>query len=284
MNSSVSLALVGLGDRLGGGGGAQPLRVHDRVVGELGPLPAAVAIHRVVAAADRGDAPGVAQPALELLEVAGRGLRQRVAPVGERVHDEVGHALLRGELDAGLDVLPARVHAAVGDEAHQVQPPARAVSGRRAGRAQRLVLEEAAVRDRIVDPGQVLLDDRAGAEVHVADLRVAHLAVGQADVATAGREGRVRVALPELVEDRRRRLAHRVSRPVRGQAPAVEDDEGDGGGGDLGSAAGDGGHANLLILPPPRRSPGTPQPPGTPRRPGRRRSPAGRRARRRWRP
>ena len=61
---------------------------------------------------------------------------------------------------------------------------------------QRLVLEEAAVGDRVVDPGQVLLDDRAGAEVEVADLGVAHLPVGQADVAALGGELGVRVARP----------------------------------------------------------------------------------------
>ena len=60
-------ALVGGGDRLPRQlGGAQALGVDDRVVGELDPLPARVAVHRVVAAADRGDAAGLAQPALEL--------------------------------------------------------------------------------------------------------------------------------------------------------------------------------------------------------------------------
>ena len=64
------------------------------------------------------------------------------------------------------------------------------------------VLEEAAVRDRVVDPRQVLLDDRPRAEVEVADLGVAHLPVGKADVPPRGRERRVRIGAPELVEDR----------------------------------------------------------------------------------
>ena len=80
---------------------------------------------------------------------------------------------------AGLDVLPAGVDAAVGDQAEQVQPAARAVAAPLAGGEQGLVLEEAAVGDRVVDPGQVLLDDRAGAEVEVADLGVAHLPSGR---------------------------------------------------------------------------------------------------------
>ena len=41
-----------------------------------------------------------------------------------------------------------------------------------AGAAQGLVLEQRAVRDRLVDPGEVLLDDRAGAEVEVTDLEL----------------------------------------------------------------------------------------------------------------
>ena len=112
-------------------------------------------------------------------------------------------------------MLPARVDAAVGDEPDQVQPPARGLARARAqAAAQDLVLEEAAVGDRVVDPRQVLLDDRPGAEVEVADLGVAHLAVGQADVAAGGGERRVRVALPELVEGRRVGLGDRVAGPV----------------------------------------------------------------------
>ena len=102
--------------------------------------------------------------------------------------DQVGHALLRGELDQRLDVRPAGVDAAVGDEADQVQAPARARRAASQAATQRLVLEEGAVGDRVVDPRQVLLDDRAGAEVEVADLGVAHLPVGQPDVAARGRE------------------------------------------------------------------------------------------------
>ena len=48
----------------------QPLGVDDRVVGELDPLPAAVAIHRVVATGHRADAARLPQPALDLGDVS----------------------------------------------------------------------------------------------------------------------------------------------------------------------------------------------------------------------
>ena len=219
------LPLVGGLDRLGGAGRVQAAGVDDRVVGELAPLPAGVAIHRVVAAADRGDTSGLAQPALELLQVGAAAVRQGVAAVGEGVEDEVGHALLRGQLDRRLDVLPARVDAAVGDQPEQVQAASRTLAGALAGGEQRLVLEEAAVGDRVVDPRQILFDDRPGAEVEVADLGVAHLAVGQADVTTLGRELRAREAAPEIVEDRRLGERDRVAGSGRRQTPAVEDDQ-----------------------------------------------------------
>jgi hypothetical protein len=135
------------------------------------------------------------------------------------------NALAGSQLDARLYVLPPGVDAAVGDEAHQVQAAARAGAGRLAGGPQYRVLEEAAVGDRVVDPGQVLLDDRSRTEVEVPHFGVAHLAVGQADIAPAGRQRRVWATLPEIVEDRRRGQADRVSRAGRRQAPAVEHDE-----------------------------------------------------------
>ena len=102
------LALVGGLDRLGGAGGAQAAGVDDRVVGELDPLPAGVAVHRVVAAADGGDAAGLAQPALELGQVAAAAVGQRVAAVGEGVEDDVGDALLGGQLDRRPRCAPSR--------------------------------------------------------------------------------------------------------------------------------------------------------------------------------
>src|SRR5690606_25187329 len=108
---------------------------------------------------------GALQPARDGLEVGGTPARRGVAPVGERVDDEVRDSLPGGQLDAGLDVLPARVDAAVGDEPDQMQPASRGGDGALAGGAQDLVLEEAPVGDRVVDPRQILLDDRSGAEV-----------------------------------------------------------------------------------------------------------------------
>src|SRR4029078_6400834 len=105
------------------------------------------------------------------------------------------------------------------------QAPAGARARALSGADEDIVLEEAAVGDRGVDPGQVLLDDRAGSEVEVPDLGVAHLPVGKADVVPRGGQSRVRVAVPEGGERGRLRLRDRVPRAGLGKPPAVEDDE-----------------------------------------------------------
>ena len=280
------LALIRGLDRLGGTRRPQALGVDDRVVGELAALPARVAIHRVVAAADRGDTSRLAQPALKLGQVLAAAVRQRVAAVGEGVEDDVGHALLRGQLDRRLDVLPAGVHAAVGDQPEQVQAAARAAPGAVAGVEQRRVFEEAAVGDRVVDPRQVLLDDRPGAEVEMADLGVAHLPVGQPDVAPLGGEFRVRIRAPETVEDGRLGQRDRVARPRRGEAPAVQDHQcqrWDRHDADptvaLNDRMGTKGAPDLMLLPLWRRNL---RGRGWRRLPGRRRCPPAPAARRRW--
>src|SRR3954465_4498426 len=117
---------------------------------------------------------------------------------------------------------PAGVHAAVGDEADEVH--ARRVLHRG---PQDVVLGERPVLDGLADAREVLLDHRAGAEVEVPDLRVAHLALGEPDGRPPRRQLAVRIALPQVVEDRRRGQRDGVARAVRRDPPAVEDDEAD---------------------------------------------------------
>ena len=92
-------------------------------------------------------------------------------------------------------------------------------------RADHGILGERPVGHRIVDPGEVLAHDRAGAEVEVTDLGVAHLALGQPDGPAAGGQLRVRVGRPQRVEHRGAGEVHGVPGPRGGQAPAVEHDE-----------------------------------------------------------
>jgi hypothetical protein len=92
--------------------------VDEQLVRAPRAVPAAVAVHRPVAPDDRPDAGPLG--GVELGQEGGAGVRQRVAAVGERVHDDVLRAELARERDQRAQVRERGVHAAVGDEPDQV--------------------------------------------------------------------------------------------------------------------------------------------------------------------
>ncbi len=195
--------------------------VHQHVVGALGPLPAPVAVHRPVASDDRADPHR--WRAVELGQVAGAGVRQGVAAVGEGVHHEILDLQRPRHRDQGPQVIQRGVHAAVGHQPQQMHPGGRHQPGAARERlAQDSVLGQRAVRDRVVDAHEVLAHDRAGAKVQMPDLGVAHLPLGQSHRSPARRERGMRVALPEPVEDRRARERHGIARSRLRQPPTVE--------------------------------------------------------------
>src|SRR5579864_631893 len=128
--------------------------------------------------------------------------------------------LLRREFHQRLDVVDVRVDAAVRYEPEQVH-----VLPALERRAQRLVLEEAAVLDRTVHAHEILEEDAAGTDGEVADLRVAHLTRRQPDRLARRLQRRVRIGGPEPVEDGCARELDRVPRTRRRASPAVEDHE-----------------------------------------------------------
>ena len=186
--------------------------------------PSAVAIHRVVAAAHRRDPLGG-----QLGEIRRRGVRRDVAAVGERVDPgPFGHPLGSRQLEQRAQVIDVGVHAAVRDEAEQMDvcPRARAPARNAETSAALRANEPSAIA--FVHAHEILVEDPAGADREVTDLGVAHLP-GREPHGLAGRcERRMRVALAERVEDRRVGELDGVARPRRREPPAVEDDEDDG--------------------------------------------------------
>ena len=208
---------------------ALPCSVDDGVVAGGRAFPALVAIHRVVATADRRD-PGVRvghrKPPLEIADVAQRGPGWRVPPVEQGVNADRWDVLARGQLDERQEMAIVRVYAARPDEADQVQATrlARSIAGCPQGRT----FEERAVLDRGVDPGQVLEHGAAGAQVQMPDLRVAHLSGRQANRLPGRREHGVRPSSEQPTPRRHVRGHNGIDRGVPADPEAVEYDEDDG--------------------------------------------------------
>ena len=81
----------------------------------------------------------------------------------------------------------------------------------REGLLQNFVLLHLTVRDRLVDPRQVLINNPARAQVKMADLGISHLARGQTDVFSARAQGRAGIFAIEPIVKWRRGQQSRVA-------------------------------------------------------------------------
>ena len=123
-----------------------------------------------------------------------------------------------------VQMLLVRVHAAVGDQAEEMQLPA-AFARALHGLHDRRVLLELAGRNQRVDARDVHLHDAPGADVQVAHFAVAHLPVGQADEVLRRADQRVGKLAQQLVVGGLARQRDGVVGGFGAIAPSVEDGE-----------------------------------------------------------
>ena len=198
------------------------LKARHRGVRLFHAVPLLFAVHRVVPAHDGGylaDAQLV-HLRLKLRGVALAGRYADVASVHNAVDVDLPDAEPLRHLEQTEHVGYMAVDAAVGQQARHVQRLA-VVRGVPHRLAQRLVLEERAVLDRLGYLDQVLIYDPSGADIGVTDLGVAHLTVGQTDPQTGSLYLSVRVFRPKLVKTGLFRRLDRVAVLRRIDAEAV---------------------------------------------------------------
>ena len=166
------------------------LAFHHGPVGFLDSVPALVPVHGVIPPADRGHAKlaHARHVGEEPGHIAGSAGGRGVAAVQERVdrHPNPGGA---EDARQGGHLVLVGVHTPRGQQSHQVAGPA-ARAQRRDEIPERRYLRDRAVGNGGVDARQVLHGDAPAAERRMADLGIAHLSGGQADLGGRGREAR----------------------------------------------------------------------------------------------
>ena len=119
-------------------------------------------------------------------------------------------------------VILMRVHTARRHQAQQMAGATRRLHFRDQF-GQRRRARETAILGSLTDARQFLHHHPAGADIQMADLRIAHLALRQADVLAGGSQEGVRAALPQPVEVRLARLTDCIVGQLFAPAEAVED-------------------------------------------------------------
>ncbi len=214
---------IGIRDHRVGIGEARPFGLYDGAIGLDHALPALVAIHGVVAAADRRDRDRRRQRFRQARDIVPRGARRRVTAVGKGVHDGRQVRAHEDSCECG-GVILMRMHAS---GRYQPDEMAGAAGSPHAfdHALQRGGTVDLAAGDRLVDAGQILHHQPARADVEMADLGISHLSRGQADVLSGGVQESVRTARPQAVERGRARLPDGVVGNIVAPAPAVEHDQ-----------------------------------------------------------
>jgi hypothetical protein len=194
----------------------------DGAVRAIRPFPAAVAVHRVVPAAD-----GREPIHRQFCEIARGGVWRDVASVGEGVHPHaLLHTLALRQREQRAEVVDVGVNAAVRHEPEQVDV-SHALAGAVKRGDERVVLGERPVLDRAVHPREVLEEDAPRADREMADLGVAHLPHRKTDCLAGRGERSVRVSLEESIEHGRICELDGIPGAGRCDPPSVEDDEDD---------------------------------------------------------
>ena len=79
------------------------------------------------------------------------------------------------------------MHAAIRDETKKVQPVTPRLGK---GFLENLVRPELAIRDSLIDAGEILIDNTTGPKIHVANFGVAHLPIREPNIQATGAQGR----------------------------------------------------------------------------------------------
>ena len=220
---------IGVFHSLDGIRGMAALAVDHEVPDPGHAPPALVAVHGVEAPRQAGHAHILHGDDLfqEAAHIGGAAPGRGVAPVHEAV-DAHRHPGGKGHGAQGHQMVDVAVHAAVGEQARQMQ--AAAAAARLFQHVQQHgVVEQGAVLKGQVDARHVLIDDASRADVEVPHLGVAHIAGRQAHFAPGGGQAAVRTARRQVIQMGRGRHPGGIAFPFVRQAPAVKDEQQGGG-------------------------------------------------------
>ena len=202
------------------------IAMHHRAIRFLDALPAIIAIHGVVTAADGCDLPNsvLAHFLLELPQKIDAAIGRRVAAVHKAVDKNALDFIFAGHPQQREKMLDVRVDTAVTHKPHEVKLPLAAALHR--FEKQRLAKKFAA-RDECIDARDVHMNDAPRAHIQMAHLAIAHLPFGQSDKWSGGVDQCVWKIRDEAIVIGFARKSDGVSLGFGAEAPAVKHSEND---------------------------------------------------------
>ena len=169
--------------------------MYHTIVGYFYTFPAFVAVHSIEAACKGGQlAARMVQAGLQVRDELKSALRVGIAAIGKGMHSKVRHLVFCRKATEGLQVFDMGMHAAIADEAYEVQGFARGLSSLKSGKENGAAFQ-LTIANGNVDALQLLVYNAAGTKIQMTHLRIAHLPLWQAHGLTAGDQLGMRVLI-----------------------------------------------------------------------------------------
>ena len=201
------------------------LAIYEHIISIFKALPAMVAVHGVVATDDGGNLTcRLGTMLLHVFEESGTGLGVGVAAIHEAMDEGFVKTIGLGGVAKGIEMVERGVDTAGAAKAHEVDGDI-VLLGVGEGAFDLGILGEGTVGDRAVDLHEILIHDASRTDVEMADLGVAHLAVGQTYIFTAGLEFRMGILGHEAIHERGGSVEDGIVLLMVADAIAVKDDQ-----------------------------------------------------------
>ena len=200
------------------------LALGQSVVSDLHAVIVVISVHRVIASADHRDLTyaDLLLLRLELRDKIAAAPGRSISSVEEAVDIYSVKSVLLAHLKNGVQVSNVAVNAAVGQKSVNVQIGILHFTV--VDRFEDLgILKEYSVLDLLGDPCKFLINDPAGAHIHVTDLGIAHLPVRESYRHTAGISLYKRNTLHKPADDRSICHGNSVSFGIVVKAIAIQD-------------------------------------------------------------
>ena len=200
--------------------------MNHGVVGPRHPLPAVVAVHRPITPDDGGDKGPARQSGLQVGDETGTRLRCHVAAIGNGV-DGQRHPGIGNRTGGGDQMHDMGVNPAIRRHPHQMGGAATGLEPVDKG-AECRVQRKAAILHRQIDRAKVHRHHPARTDIGVADLGIAHLALGQTDIGAMSEQKVVRTGRHDPVPGRGVAQSDSIGGGVVAVTPAIHDAQNDG--------------------------------------------------------
>ena len=199
--------------------------MNDRIKTCLHTLPTIVAIHRKIAAHQRGDLNTLWQPSQQRIQITVNRLRCHIASIAKGM-DHNGQTRITTSFGRSDHMHNMAMNTAIRQQTHQVCRALRRLDIRNK-LTQYRIGEKATVFDRQINLAQIHCNNTARTDIRMTHFRIAHLSFRQSNIRTISDQRIIGTSRHDAIHCRSARQSRCVSNRIGAQTPSIKNTKND---------------------------------------------------------